>query len=55
MLFLRKADETTWKTLFPREPPISEQFFLDHPFCPIFKNKIPTLILGRGRKLYLLV
>ena len=48
MLFLRKTDEITWKPPFLREPPISGQFFLDPPFCPIFKNEIPTLILGGG-------
>ena len=55
MLFLRKTDETTWKPSFLREPSISEQFFCEPSFCPIFKNKIPNLILGGRRKLCLLV
>ena len=27
-------------------PPVSEQFFHNPPFCPNFKNEIPSLILG---------
>ena len=47
MLFLRKTDETIWKSPILRKPPlstnlpISEQFFHDSPLCPNFKNEIP--------------
>ena len=55
MLFLRKTDETIWKTPLSKstpsfnEHPISEQFFHDPPLCPNFKKEIPPhLILGEG-------
>ena len=59
MLFLRKTDETIWNPFYLREPsplstnpPTSEQFFHDPPFCPNFKNEIPLPppnIKGEGR------
>ena len=44
---LRTTDETIWKLLPPlsTNPPISEQFFHDPPFCPNFKNEKVALIL----------
>ena len=48
MLFLRRTDETIWKPP-STNPPISEQFFHDHPLCPNFKKKIRPLILGGVR------
>ena len=38
-LFLRGSPLST-------NPPIFEQFFHDHPLCPNFKNKTPSLMLG---------
>ena len=61
MLFWRKTDETIWKPLFLREtplstnPPISEQFFHVPTFCPNFRNKKSPLILGSGRKLWIIM
>ena len=44
---LRTTDETIWKLLPPlsTNPPISEQFFHDPPFCPNFENEKVALIL----------
>ena len=40
MLFLRKTDKTILESPLSTNPPISEQFFLDPPLCPNFKNKL---------------
>ena len=58
MLFLRKTDETIWKTPLSKstpsfnEHPISEQFFHDPPLCPDFKKEIPPplILVGGGEE-----
>ena len=58
MLFLRKTDETIWKTPLSKstpsfnEHPIFEQFFHDPPLCPDFKKEMPPplILVGGGEE-----
>ena len=61
MLFLRKTDETIWKTSLAKgippfnQPPISEHFFLTPFFVQFSKTRYPLSpnILGKEIYVYL--